>query len=189
MKRRQVITAIGGLAASASLTLGSGAFTSVSAGRQLTVETAGDNDALLRLEQLGAGKRSTEDGSPEQVEFSFPGLQERLDDPSSGLGVDSTYEFDRDAEESGSTSPVEGLLRIENQGSQPVEVYSRHETDSDLDVELYDVTDATKTALRDSPVVIDVGEHVDVGFRIRTFDADVGTFDETLTIVAADPNE
>lgn len=186
MKRRQLITAIGGLAAGTSLTLGSGAFTSVSADRGLEVETVGDNDALLRLKQLGAGGRSIEDGSSEKVKFRFPSFGERLD--GLGLGSDSVYEFDRDSKESDESNPDEGLLRISNQGTQLVQVYSQFETDSELEVEIYDVTDPDETALRDDPVELSTGAHVDVGFRIRTFGAETGRFNETLTIVADQPD-
>ena len=184
MKRRTLIVGRGGLATGTSIATATGAFTSISAERRLKVTTEGDNDALLMLQQLGDGKRSIEDGTPEKVEFSFPGLEERLDDSSLGLGVDSVYEFDRDANESEEESPTEGLLRIENQGTQTVEVYSEHATDSELEIELYDVTDDDENALRNDPAKLGVGEAVNVGFRIRTFDANVGTFDETLTIVA-----
>lgn len=70
-----------------------------------------------------------------------------------------------------------------------MEVYSKHETDSELEIELYDETDPDETALRDEPAELNVGESVDVGFRIRTFGADVDTFDETLTIVADQPDD
>jgi len=184
MKRRRFVLGTAGLITGASGVLGTGAFTSVSADRHLKVETAGDNAALLRLKQLGDGYRSDEGGSPERVKFSLPGMQERISDTDLGLGTDSVYEFDRDADESDDPTPTEGLLRIENRGTQRVSVYSDHETDSELEVELYDVADPDKTALRDDPAVLDEGGSVDTGFRVRTFDADVGTFDETLTIVA-----
>jgi len=184
MKRRTLLTVLSGVTASVGLSVGTGAFTSVSADRRLEVQTAGDNNALLKLKQLGDGKRSIESGSPEEVEFSFPGLQERLDNPHLGLGVDSVYEFDRDTKQSAESVPNEGLLRIENYGNQSVEVYSKHETDSELEIELYDVADPDETALRDDSPKLGVGDSIDVGFRIRTFGADIGTFDETLTIMA-----
>lgn len=189
MNRRTVIAGLGSLTAGGMLAVGTGAFTSVSAERRLTVETAGDNNALLGLKQLGDGSdtfhaRSLEGGSPEQVGFSFPGTGELDESPDLGLGSDSVYEFNRDSGESDDPSPIEGLLRIENQGTQPVEVYSTYETDSALEIELYAVSDADRAALRDDPAKLDVGDSVDVGFRIRTFGADVGTFEETLTIVA-----
>lgn len=183
MQRRNLLFTLCGIAGAGGI-LGTGAFTSVSGRRSVRVSVADDNDAYLGLSQLGAGERSGEDGTPGRVQFSFPGDQELSSNPNLGLGPDSVYEFDRDAGAKGGGSSTEGLLRIANQGTQSVEVYSEHETDSDLEVELYDVTDADRTALRDDPVVLDVGEEIDVGFRIRTFDSSLGTFDETLTIVA-----
>ncbi|WP_336038249.1 hypothetical protein [Halobacterium yunchengense] len=189
MKRRTFLAGLGATAAGSSAVLGTGAFTSVSADRRLQVEVASDDDALLALTQLGSGFRSAEDGTPEKVEFSFPSMEEQVDDHGLGLGADSVYEFDRDADESSTEEPTEGLLRIENQGTQPVTVYSEHQTDSELEVELYDVEDDDETALRDDPALLDVGESVDVGFRIRTVGADVGEFEETLTIVADQPDD
>lgn len=184
MKRRSFLSAVGAIAGASGLVVGSGAFNFANVERSVSISVADDNAAFLALKQLGDGKRSIEDDTPEQVEFSFPGLEERLDDPELGLGTDSVYEFDRDASESQTSNPTEGLLRIENRGSQTVAVYSEHETDSELEIELFDVDDSDKAALRDDPAELGVGESVDVGFRIRTFGADVETFHETLSIVA-----
>jgi hypothetical protein len=194
MRRRRFIVGLSGLAGGASLILGTGAFSSVSAERRIFVQTAGDNDALLSLSELGEGSsfiggRSIENGGPkEKVAFSFPGTGKRIADPDLGLGIGSIYKFDRDSGESGDSSPTEGLLRIENQGTQPVEIYSEHETSSEIEIEIYDVDTSDDSALRESPVTLTVGEFVDVGFRLRTFDANPGTFEETLTIIAEASN-
>jgi len=192
MKRRTVLAGLGSLTASSALAVGSGAFTSVSADRTVTVETADDNQALLGLEERGDGEygdggRSLKGG--DTVSFSFPGVGRRLEDPEVGLGVDSVYVFVNDGGESAEADPDRGLARVENQGTQPVEVYSVHRTDTEIEIELFDVTDSDRTALRDDPVQLGAGEFVDVGFRIRTFDADVGEFDETLTVVADQPGD
>lgn len=194
MKRRTFLLGVGSTAVASSAALGTGAFSSVEAHRRLEVEVAGDNDALLGLKQRGDGTddlngRSLEGGTPGQVAFSFPGTGELDEDADLGLGADSVYEFDRDSGESDDDEPTEGLLRITNQGTQSVRVYSQFETESNLVVELYDVTDPDKEALRDDPVELAVGSHVNVGFRIRTFNSDIGTFEETLTIVADQPDD
>jgi len=183
MKRRRLLTSLGTLASGTTLALGTGAFTSVSADRSVTVETTRDESALLALDDIGSGYRSREDDG--EVAFTFPSSKEKdlrgnLD---LGLGRNSIYEFDGDIE-----TKKQGLLKITNQGTQSVEVYSRYQTESELEIELYDVTDSNKTALRDNPVTLGVGEHVNVGFRIRTFDADIKTFNETLTIVGETSN-
>lgn len=177
-RRRFIIGLISGSVAVGPI-LGSGAFSSVETDRSLTVEVVHDNDAYLSLRQLGSGKRSIEDGSPEQVEFRFPGFQEALDDPDLGLGKNSVYEFVFDAEE----DDTRGLLRIKNLGTNTVELYSEEKTKSELGIQLFDVTDPNRTALRNDPVEISVGEYVDVGFRIETLNAQVGTHHKTLTIV------
>ncbi|MBV0924099.1 hypothetical protein KTS45_07760 [Halomicroarcula limicola] len=189
MKRRTLLAGLGSLTAANSLIVGSGAFTSISADRTINAEIADDNRALLAIHErgdsrYGVGGRSNESG--DTVTFSFPGVGRRLnnDDPGVGLGVDSVYEFTQDSGEADSQSPKQGLARIQNQGTQSVEVYSVHETSSELEIELFDVTNPDRTALRDDPTVMNVGDHVDVGFRIRTTGTDLGTHDETLTIVA-----
>lgn len=180
MKRRTVLGALGVLGSSSLFTIGSGAFSFLRAERELTINVEHDNDAYLGLRQLGKGTRAIEDGTPEQVEFRFPGLQEAIDDPDLGLGKNSVYEFEFDAEE----DDARGLLRITNQGTNDVSVHSEHETTSELDIEIFDVDDTDKTALRDDPVELSPGDSVDVGFRIETFDVEPDTYEETLTIVA-----
>ncbi|WP_424014377.1 hypothetical protein ACOZ35_15365 [Halorubrum xinjiangense] len=186
MKRRTVIAGFGGAAASV-LAVGSGAFTTVSAERTVTIETADDDEALLALSDRGDSGdgfsgRSWSDG--DTVSFSFPGTGRRISNPDLGLGVDSVYEFSRD---SGDDAEA-GLARIENRGTQPVAVYSKQNTDSGLEIELFDVDSTENTALRDDPAELTVGDFVDVGFRIRTHDAEIGDFSETLTIIADLPD-
>lgn len=163
--------------------IGTGAFNSVEASRRLSVEVAHDNEAYLGLRQLGAGTRSFEHQTPEKVEFSIPGLFERIDDPELGLGKDSVYEFVYDSDE----DDTRGLLRITNQGTNEVVVCTEHNSQSELEIETFDVTDPTRTALRVEPVELSPGEYVDVGFRIETFGAQNGLYEETLTIIAELP--
>jgi len=181
-----MLSGLATLVASGGLISGTGAFSSMDAQRRISVSTAGDNQSLLALEQVGDGTgpafgRSVEGGTPERVAFSFPGTGEGSN---LGLGTNSVYEFDRDSGESDDPDPTEGLLRITNQGTQTIEIYSEHQTSSELEIELYDVTDAEKIALRDKPPELNTGDSIKVGFRIQTFDAEIQGFDETLTIVA-----
>ena len=192
MKRRTLLAGVGSLAAASSTILGSGAFTTVSADRTVNVEVADDNQSLLALHERGEsryveGGRSNKGG--DTVSFSFPGVGRRIDNPSLGLGVDSVYEFTQDSGEAGNQNPEQGLARIQNQGTQPVEVHSVHKTDSPLEIELFDVTDSDWTALRDDPVELTVGAEVYIGVRLRTHGGSTGDFDETLTIIADQPDE
>lgn len=186
MNRRTVIAGFGGVAASV-LAVGSGAFTTVSAERTVTIETANDDDALLALSDRGDSGdgfsgRSWSDGAT--VSFSFPGTGRRISNSDLGLGVDSVYEFSRDSGDDAES----GLARIKNRGTQPVAVYSTHDTNSGLEIELFNVDSAESTALRDDPAELTVGDFVDVGFRIRTNEAGIGEFSETLTIIADQPD-
>lgn len=177
MNRRRFLAGLG-LAGITGSFVGTGAFSATTADRELSVEVTGDNSASLTLRELGDGGRSIEAGP--EVEFSFP----VIGGSGTGLGPDSIYEFDRDANEAGQSNATLGLLRIENHGTLPVEVYSKHTTESSLEIELYNVADTDRSALRDNPPVLDVGEVVDVGFRIRTYDVEIGTYSETIEIVA-----
>lgn len=192
MKRRTLLAGIASASTAGTMVVGSGAFTSVSADRQLNVEIADDNRALLAISERGEGAggalgRSNKGG--DKVTFSFPGRSRQFDNPDLGLGTDSVYEFTQDAGEAGNGSPEKGLARIENRGTQPVIVYSTFQTSSELEIELFNVEDPDQTALRDEPEELSSGDYVDVGFRIRTHDADIGRFDETLTIVAEQPDD
>ncbi|MGB9986585.1 hypothetical protein [Salarchaeum japonicum] len=178
MKRRNLLTGLGALTASASLGLGTGAFSSVSAKRSLSVSVADDYDALLQLTERGKGGRSRGDGGV--VELKLPSNDRRVKDPSIGLGVDSVYEFDDDAD----ATTDDGLFGIANHGTQPVDVYSESPESSDIDVELYDVTDRSKIALRDDPPTLGVGDQINVGIRVLTFGASTKTYDTDITIVA-----
>lgn len=190
MKRRALLTGIASTAVT-SMLVGSGAFTSVAADRRVNVEIADDNQALLAFSERGEGLypeggRSNEGG--DTVSFAFPGVGQQIEEPELGLGADSVYEFTQDGGEADNDSSEKGLARIENRGTQIVEVYSIHRTDSEIDIELFDVDDPEKVTLREDPAELSVGDYVDIGFRIRTHDAEIGDFDETLTIVANRPD-
>lgn len=190
MRRRTLVAGLGSLVASGSLAVGTGAFSSTSAERRVSVSVAQDDQALLALDDNGAGTgpgglgRSIE-GDDGRVELFLPGVGRRNEREHLGLGVESTYEFDRD-----SAADDPGLVGIRNRGTQTVSVFSRHETDSQLEIELYDVSDHDRTAFRREPAELDPGESVNVGVRVRIHSVDVTesderlTFDEQLTIVA-----
>ena len=174
MKRRRLIAALGGVIAGGSTIFSTSAFTSVSAERNVSVEAADDDRAFLRLEPITdegfSGKptgRSRSFGG--QVSFSIPGNGGGESD-AQGVGTDSEYEF-RD------------LLEIINQGTQPVEVFSKYSGDN---LEELALIDSNGSLLRESPPTLEVGEGVDVGLFINTHGTAVDTegYDETLTIIA-----
>jgi hypothetical protein len=176
MKRRRFLAAAGLLAGSGSLALGTGAFTSVSAERNVSIAVADDYRAFLRMEPIGdegldgeSTGRSFVNGR--KVAFEIPGDDDGENPNAEGIGLDSVYEF-------------HDLLEIVNQGTQPIEVYSTYGGNALKDLAL--VRDSG--ILRDDPSTLDVGEHLDVGLYIDTHGSSVGEFEEKLTIVADQPD-
>jgi len=179
MRRRRLLTGLGTLVGGTSLALGTGAFTSVSAERSVTVDTADDAYAFLRLHPMvdegmggvsSATRRSFTNG--EVVEFKIPGNGNGENPNAEGVGLDSVYEF-------------HDLLEVGNHGTQPVEIYSTYDGENLSDLAL--VRDSG--VLRDDPPTLDVGDSIAVGLYIDTHGSEIGEFDETLTIVADQPDE
>jgi len=187
MKRRRFITGLGALAGAGGLALGSGAFTSVSAARTVTVDVADDDQAFLALDQRGSGKRSVTDGSSDALSFQFPGYDEadypdgRETDPS-GVGTDSVYRFGDDA-----ASDQSGLFGVTNQGTQPVEVFSTQQTtDGVPSVTMYDTEDGSLLDEDSHSSPLGVGDSLSCGLEIDTHGVPVRAdeYDVTLTITA-----
>jgi hypothetical protein len=99
---------MGSLAAGGATAMGTGAFTSVSADRAVSVSVADDTDAFVSMEPFFGPnvEYATADGGAIALEFTG------IDAGGEGLGADSTYEFD-------------DVFRVENQGTQPVYVWPR----------------------------------------------------------------
>lgn len=177
MKRRRFLVGLGGLTGVGASVIGTTAFTSTAAGRSVVVDTADDDRAFLRLEPLvdrglndDPTLRSIDPGST--VQFQIPGSGTGENPDAEGIGLDSVYEF-------------HDLLEVSNQGTQPVQVHSTYAGSNLADIAL--VTD--DGVLRDDPPVIDVGESIVVGLYIDTHGVTVGSFNETITIVADEPDE
>lgn len=174
MRRRRFIVGLSGLGLGSSLILGSGAFTSVTAKRSLTVTVAPDSDAYLGLEPITdsgiGGKPTGRSGVTGNgvVFFSIPGTGTGENQNAKGVGTDSIYVF-------------ESLLRITNLGTQAVEVYSEYDGDTFAALAL--INDG-KVLAGDSSWTLDVGKDFTAGLYIDTTKTPLGEYDETLTIVA-----
>ncbi len=184
MRRRRFVAALSGLAGTGSLIVGSGAFNVADVERSVAVDVVDDDDAFLRLTQRGTGRRSYEDGDPETVGFDIPGPDEGDyggTDPE-GLGTDSVYRFGSDA-----AHDEPGLFAVENQGTQPVEVYSTQETtDGVPSVTMYDVETGNLLTESSPSELLEVGESLACGLEIDTHGVSVreDEYDVTLTINA-----
>jgi hypothetical protein len=112
MQRRKLLAAMGSIAAGGAATVGTGAFTSVSADRSLSVDVAGDNSAFLKFavedEPNGAYADVPTDGT---LEIALDGSLTDGDGNPTGSGVnDDAYTVVRD------------IFTITNQGTQDVYV-------------------------------------------------------------------
>ena len=154
MRRRTLLIGLG-TAAGAAGAVGSGAFTSVTAQRDVTVRVADDANALLSM-QPGDGPNadafSTVSDGTVGLDFSSTSAG------GSGLGTDSTYEFD-------------DVLRVRNQGTQRVYLFATVSGGvSNDELYFYPGSDST-TELRDGTdevIPLDPGEAAELGVFVDT---------------------
>lgn len=108
MKRRNVLAALGALSAGGAVVAGTGAFTSVSANRDVTVQVADDASAFLRIDDTGnaSSEYVTENGG----EFGIDLTSSNPTD-AGGQGVNAN-----------ATTVIADLFEIQNQGTQEIEV-------------------------------------------------------------------
>jgi hypothetical protein len=107
MKRRKLLAAIGALSGGGAVAMGTGAFTSVSADRDVAVQVADDADALLALRAIGPNAPYTETSN-------------------GTLGIDITGDNATAAGGQGvNTNAVtvfKEMFEVQNQGTQDVDV-------------------------------------------------------------------
>jgi len=124
MERRKFVIGIGSLAAGSAAAVGTGAFTSVSADRGVTVEVDDDNDAYLGLE-AERDDIISDDGDDGQLTLD--------------LGSETTAKggegFNREA-----ITQVDGVFRIINQGTDTVDLEIENDVDG-LETTLQDPDD------------------------------------------------
>jgi hypothetical protein len=173
--RRRALALFGSAAIGGATAVSTGAFTSTSADRAVNIQTADDSSAFLRLAPISdtgvggeATGRSVSFGS--ESEFFIPG-EGRGETEADGVGPDSVYEF-------------RNLLRVENQGTQTVEVYSEYSGEAFANLALID----DGGILREDPRAVDVGSVLDVGLYIDTHGSELGEETQTLEIVADQPD-
>lgn len=177
MNRRQFIAGVGGLTAGGSAVVGSGAFSTVNADRNVSVNVATDQQAYLVLD--GISNNFVEDD--DLVGFDFddevaPSDGGTFDDTGNGVGANSVYEFTE-------------LLQIQNQGTDPVVVFGRYTGDELLSLEL--ITGGRQSPLtRSNPSeVLDApGDFINVGLRMEIGDISPQELETDLSIVGVSKN-
>ena len=106
MRRRKLLVGLGTLAVGSGLAVGTGAFTSVRANRSMTVETADDASALLKLTapnslENGEYARDSNEGPGDTLELEF---DQNADVTGTGINADALSHFD-------------DVFRVTNQGT------------------------------------------------------------------------
>jgi parallel beta-helix repeat protein len=159
MERRKFLIGAGTLGAGASVALGTGAFTTVEAQRNVDIGVAGDANAQLAIQEVSGANAE---------------LVSTKDDGTLSLSIP---DVNQDA-----VTEVEDLFRLVNQGTQSVSLYFQ----DDSDAVTFRVTRSTQSLEgADKSVQLGIGEQVVVGLTINTLDNDVsGTLLDSVTIVA-----
>ncbi len=114
MNRRQLLVGLGGLVGGGGMAAGTGAFTSVDADRQASVQVSGDVNGFLQIFSSNRGTLNQPNGTF-ATSTGSPGNQLTLDfndadgtgSGSIGVGTDSRYVFD-------------DVFRVRNEGTQDV---------------------------------------------------------------------
>jgi hypothetical protein len=180
MKRRRLLQSVGLLASGSAFTMGSGAFTSVSAKRSVEIAVVDDEDAYLAINPSSGTNygRAAEFGDG-QVAFSIPGFNEDTpgDTRGDGLGPNSVYTFGE-------------LVTIKNQGDDTVEVWSKPNDLVPAIDHLALVESAANGAVLDEQskaVELAPGEQFEAGLFVDT-GSNLGDFTVSLSILAEQPS-
>lgn len=183
MKRRQLLAGLGATAAGGAA-VGTGAFTSTTAQRSVSVSVADEEDAYLSLDDTLPDAR--DDNSAYSEQLGSQGNELVLDfngnniGGGQGVGKDSEYEFDN-------------LFAIENQGTQSVFVQidnvdiDSNGAQSGAYIEFYVTSDSDQERIDGSTqeLELSVGTTAYIGARVVTADGtSLGTFNKSTTVRA-----
>lgn len=172
MKRRTVLAGFGGFAIAGGVTVGSSAFGQAEATRQITVSTAADDGALLRMVP-GSGDYAGfvtghEDGV---VAIDIGAVENGVTDPGAGTNE-------------GAVTAFPNLLQIQNQGTQEVEV----SVDVPIDggINLFPQNGfSSPNSIEELQAPLAVGESTEIGLAVDAgygTDEIPGTLSETASI-------
>jgi len=105
MNRRNVLVGLGTIVAGGGAALGTGAFSSVSADRSVSITTAGDSGGLLALD----------------IDTSYAGISDNSASDS-GTNGENTIQIDLESINDDAVTTFDNALTIENNGSNPVDI-------------------------------------------------------------------
>lgn len=178
MRRRKLLKMTGLLACGSTAAVGTGAFTSSQAERNVEVAIADDNDAYLTFDATSDLIRANTSGG--KLEIFLPGLEtERSGNPPEGDGVnpESRYTF-------------ANLFEIRNQGDDPVEVYSlQTQSEPGIDIFLTGGPDAQLLSTEANAIKLTPGERISAGIFVVVHDVQPRGFETKFEIVADQPQQ
>ena len=123
--RRSVLIGLGGLVAGGGAILGTGAFDTVEAQRTVSVETAGDAEALLGLTPADRGGEDADDNAYVEQE-----------DGTISINLDGNDDQDADGLNQNARTTFRNLVQVTNQGTQTVDTLGLEFTDAPDDITL-----------------------------------------------------
>lgn len=192
MKRRTAILGLGGLVAGSSAAMGTGAFTTVTAERQVDVDVRNDDDAYLALRPVDSDGNVVKDlaeGDTDRVpETSEQDRPFALIDEETGRLDIAVNALNGDA-----VTEIPSVFQIDNQGRNPVDVYidASYEAGDGGNPDVVEASTANGDPLGDeeNPVALDDGHSIVVDFTFDTsgIDPDDAIVD-TIAIHGTDPN-
>ncbi|WP_226011692.1 DUF1102 domain-containing protein [Halomicrobium salinisoli] len=173
MERRKFIATVGSLAAGSAAAVGTGAFTSVTASRDVDVEVADDASAYLRLQGAGGPNAEyvTDDGNGGTLAIDLSS-NNATSAGGQGVNLDAITQIDE-------------LFVVENQGTQEVEVtIDKNGSHSDL-VEFHTTTDYNDEIGSSSGngVTLGAGDSATVSVEIDTEGESLSSGDQLLDSV------
>ena len=172
MQRRKFVIGVGALASGAAAAVGTGAFSNVTATRDIDVEVADDASAYLRLQGTGGANSEyvTDDGTGGTLSIDLSSSN-ATDAGGEGVNPDAVTQID-------------DLFEIENQGTQEVEISLDKSGDNADLVEFYPDDEAyAGDSFADATIALGPGEDAVVSLEIDTEGENVGDGDELLDTV------
>lgn len=192
MNRRTFLFGTGTAAVGSSLMLGTGAFTTTQADRQLAVEVVPDESMLVGL---SPGELNPQYVSPTE-ETAAPTYMINITTDNSELGLDGG-EYALGAN---TTTRIEGLLTVANNSQSSIRVSAEFFPGSQWfpgskwipgSQWIFAGTGGAEetTSLLENEILLDTGESLQVGLELELLDVEEGQYDGTLQFQAEDADE
>ena len=181
MNRRRLLVGLTGITVGASTLIGSGAFTSVEADREITVEVADDPDAFLGLDACGVPSETPNDKYV-SIEDSLLTITLSSKSPTAagGEGVNAD-----------ARTAANNVFQVENRGTNSIEFFFQFDAatteDGEPAVQIYNDGNPDWVIDENSTTNIRPGDAQCVGIEVNTHGLSSGDQlieDDTVTIVA-----